>query len=405
MVHSEKQQKCKVEKARMENPQQRLKKAVSLEAFVFLLVMGGLGTLFAATMGFVNMLSTAMQTAFQLLTDTVFFLTAIAVIAGALAGLMQEFGVVALIDRVLSPLMKPLFGMPGAASIGAVTTYMSDNPAILTLAADQNYRRYFKRYQLPALTNLGTGFGMGAIITTFVLGLSALSGQNYAGAALVGNLGAVIGSIVSTRLMLRFTRRALGADAPGAQGGDATLMRDKRVVREGSVASRFLAAVLDGGRMGVQMGIDIVPGVLVICTFVMMLSGGPSASGQYTGVAFEGIGLLPRLGEALEFLLKPLLGLKSAQGIAVPITALGSSGASLTIISRLVREGLANQHDVAVFTAMCMCMSGYLSTHVAMMNSLGFSDLTGKAILSHTVGGLAAGTCAHLMYTVVQWVF
>lgn len=387
----------------MENKQQRLKKAVSVEAFVFLLGMGGVLGLFAWQMGFVNMLSTAIQTAFHLLTDTVFFLTATAVIAGALAGLMQEFGVVALIDRALTPLMKPLFGMPGAASIGAITTYMSDNPAILTLAADQNYRRYFKRYQLPALTNLGTGFGMGAIITTFMLGLSALTGQNYAGAAVVGNLGAVIGSIISTRLMLRFTAKALGTQAPGGQEGSATLMRDMRVVREGSAASRFLSAMLDGGRVGVQMGIDIIPGVLVICTAVMMLSGGPAASGQYTGAAYEGIGLLPRLGEALQFILKPLLGLQSAESIAVPITALGSSGASLTIISRLVAEGLANQHDVAVFTAMCMCMSGYLSTHVAMMNALGFSELTGKAILSHTIGGLAAGVSAHLIFTLFTW--
>ncbi len=66
----------------------------------------------------------------------------------------------------------------------------------------------------------------------------------------------------------------------------------------------------------------------------------------------------------------------------MPITALAPSGASLSIITRLLKEGLADQHDIAVFTAMCMCLSGYLSTHVAMMKALGFSKLTGKAILS-----------------------
>jgi len=78
--------------------------------------------------------------------------------------------------------------------------------------------------------------------------------------------------------------------------------------------------------VGVQMGIDIVPGVLVICTFVMMLSGGPPAGGRFTGAAYEGIGLLPALGEALNFILSPLFGLQSPQGIAVPITALGPPG-------------------------------------------------------------------------------
>ena len=385
----------------MEQQAQRLKKAISPETFVSIALFGGLAALFILNMGFVNTLSTVMQTAYHLLTDTVFFLTAIAVIAGALSGLMQEFGVIALIDRLLTPLMRPLFGMPGAASIGAITTYMSDNPAILALAADRNYLSYFKKYQVPALTNLGTGFGMGAIITTYMLGLSAVTGQNYLPAALIGNLGAIIGSLISTRLMLRFTRRIYGASEQAVDGGGQTLSRTHRVIRQGSAASRCLEAMLDGGKAGVQMGIDIIPGVLTICTLVMMLTGSPGEGGQYTGAAFEGIGLLPRVGEALEFVLKPLFGLQSAQSIAVPITALGSSGASLSIITRLVSEGLAGQHDIAVFTAMCMCWSGYLSTHVAMMNALGYSHLTGKAILSHTLGGLAAGMVAHLLYSLI----
>lgn len=388
----------------MDADTQRLKKAVGPEAFIFLGLLGAVFALFALRMGFVNALSTAMQTAFCLLKDTVLFLAAIAVLAGAVAGLMQEFGVVALIDWLLTPLMGPLFGMPGAASIGAITTYMSDNPAILTLASDSNYLRYFKKYQIPALTNLGTGFGMGAIITTFVLGLSTLTGQNYLPAALVGNLGAVVGSVVSTRLMLRFSRRAFGADAMAPGDAGQPLGRDYRVVRKGSLASRFLEAMLDGGKVGVKMGIDIVPGVLVICTFVMMLSGGPGKEGVYSGAAYEGIGLLPAIGRALNVVLRPLFGLQSPEAIAVPITALGSSGASLSLISRLVREGMAGAHDIAVFTAMCMCLSGYLSTHVAMMSALGYSRLTGKAILSHTVGGLVAGVSAHLLYSLLALV-
>lgn len=95
-----------------------------------------------------------------------------------------------------------------------MTTYLSDNPAILTLADDASFRRYFKRYQLPALTNLGTAFGMGAVITAFMLGLQLTSGGgNFGLAVLVGNLGAVFGSIVSARLMLRFTKKVFGTEA------------------------------------------------------------------------------------------------------------------------------------------------------------------------------------------------
>ncbi len=383
----------------MESGQLRRKKVVGWEPFVFLALFIGFFALFACRMGLVNMLSTLMQTAFRLLMDTVLYITAVAVMAGAMAGLLQEFGVVALVDKLLTPLMKPLFGLPGAASIGGITTYLSDNPAILTLAASRNYRRYFKKYQLPALTNFGTGFGMGAIISTFVLGLSALTGENYLPAVLVGNLGAVFGSIVSTRLMLRFTRKVYGTQENCEADGGEPLQPGMRVIREGGIGSRFLCALLEGGAAGVKMGMGIVPGVLIICTLVMMLTGAPGPGGAYTGAAYEGIGLLPAIGQGLQFILRPLFGLSSAQGIAVPITALGSSGASLSIITRLLKEGLASAHDIAVFTAMCMCMSGYLSTHVAMMDSLGCKHLTGKAILSHTVGGICAGVCAHLLFS------
>ncbi len=386
----------------MESGQLRQKKVLGAEPVVFLVLFIAFFALFGFKMGLINMLSTLMQTAFRLLLDTVLYITAVAVMAGAMAGLLQEFGVVALVDRLVTPLMRPLFGLPGAASIGGITTYLSDNPAILTLAADRNYRRYFKKYQLPALTNFGTGFGMGAIISTFILGLSTITGDNYLPAVLVGNLGAVAGSIVSTRMMLRFTKKAFGKTEEAETENGLPLSKGYRVIREGNLGSRFLGAILDGGAAGVKMGVDIVPGVLIICTIVMMLTGNPGPNGAYTGAAYEGIGLLPAIGEALQFILKPLFGLSSAQGIAVPITALGSSGASLSIITRLLKEGLADQHDIAVFTAMCMCLSGYLSTHVAMMKALGFSKLTGKAILSHTVGGIFAGVFAHLLISLIR---
>ena len=45
-----------------------------------------------------------------------------------------------------------------------------------------------------------------------------------------------------------------------------------------------------------------------------------------------------------------------------------------------------------------MCWSGYLSTHTAMLDTLGFRKLTSKAILAHTIGGLVAAIVAHWVY-------
>ena len=121
----------------------------------------------------------------------------------------------------------------------------------------------------------------------------------------------------------------------------------------------------------------------------------------FTGAAYEGVGLLPWLGEKLSFILQPLFGFQSPEAIAVPITSLGAAGAAIGIVEKLFHSGAANAHDIAVFTSMCMCWSGYLSTHVAMMDALKSSHLTGKAILCHTIGGLCAGVFANWAYQLV----
>ena len=390
-------------KVKIEHPL-GLKKAIGLEVFVFLAVFLGLFVLLCSQMGTTNMFNTMMNTAFDLLMNTCFYLMAIAVLAGAVSALFSEFGVIALLNKLLSPVVKVVYGLPGASAVGVFTTYLSDNPAILTLAHDNTFRRFFKRYQLPALCNIGTAFGMGLIITTFMAGLKSPTGESFGLAVLVGNLGAVVGSIISTRLMLRHTAKIFGKDAPCDcdDSGDEQLDIDKyRKVRKGSTGTRFLDALLEGGKSGVDMGMAIIPGVLIICTFVMMLTNGAPADG-FTGAAYEGIGLLPMIGEKLSFILKPLFGFQSNEAIAVPITALGAAGAAIKVAGNLVTESLANAHDVAVFTAMCMCWSGYLSTHVAMMDSLKCSYLVGPAIISHTVGGLCAGVFANWFYQLLM---
>ena len=40
-----------------------------------------------------------------------------------------------------------------------------------------------------------------------------------------------------------------------------------------------------------------------------------------------------------------------------------------------------------------------------MMDSLHCKDLIGKAILSHTIGGLAAGVAAHWLFVLISAVF
>ena len=373
------------------------------ETFIFPVFLLGFFIVFVSQMGLANTLNTMMNTAYRLLIDTVLYITAVCVLMGAVSSLLSEFGFVSLANYILQPLMKPVFGLPGAAALGVVTTFLSDNPAILALTEDRRFRHCFRKYQFPALTNLGTSFGMGLIVCTYMYSLSPTMGVSLGTAVVTGLLGAVIGSIVSTRLMLVFTKKYFGDEADilydREEGG--SIPEGMRPIRSGGIGSRIIAAVLDGGKSGVKMGISIVPGVLIICTIVMMLINGPSETGVYTGAAYEGIRLLPMLASHVDFILKPLFGFSSPEAIGVPVTALGAAGAALSLTANLAEKGMLKAGDISVFTAMCMCWSGYLSTHASMMDSLDCTPLIGKAILSHTIGGIAAGMAAHWLFVLL----
>lgn len=375
----------------------RFKKDIGLENFLCLGLFLTFFILIGRKMGGINMIKTMMNTGFDLLMNVCLYLMAIAVLAGAISGLFSEFGVIALVNKLLSKIMKPIYDLPGASSLGMLNCYLSDNPAILTLAHDDNFRRYFKKYQMPALTNLGTAFGMGLITTTTMMGLNV---EGAVTSALIGNLGAVIGSIVSVRLMIHATKKMYGTTEFVEVKSSVEIPENSRVVREGSAGSRFIQAILDGGKVGVDMGLSIIPGVVIICTLVIILTNGPGAEGVYTGAANEGVGILPWIGSKLSFILSPLFGFSSPEAIAVPITALGSTGAAIGTVAKMAAVGKVSGNDIAVFTAICMCWSGYISTHIAMMDALGTKEATGKALISHTIGGLVAGVAAHILYMI-----
>ena len=98
-------------------------------------------------MGFTNMLNTIMRTAHDLLLNTVFYLMAMCVLTGALSRIFSVFGVVDLLQKMLKPVLRPLFNLPGVSSAGALMTFLSDKPVIISVAKNPLFARYFKRYQ------------------------------------------------------------------------------------------------------------------------------------------------------------------------------------------------------------------------------------------------------------------
>ena len=363
---------------------------------VIILLFGYLGS----KMGAANMLNTMMNTSHDLLLNTVFYLMALCVLTGAIGKIFVEFGVVKLLEKLLRPLMKPLFNLPGVASLGAVMTFLSDNPAIISLAKDKRFATYFKKFQLISLTNFGTAFGMGLLVIVFMMG------QGYFAEPLVGLFGAFVGCIVSTRIMQHFVLKAYPKYRDEVAVVESDVVDDKSDNYKKPLFQRILDSLLDGGRSGVDVGMAIIPGVLIISTFVMLLTFGPDkVTGEFTGAAKQGVELLPWIGEKLSFAFEWLFGFAVPQLIAFPITALGSVGAALGLFPEFTAEGWIDGNAIAVFTAIGMCWSGYLSTHTAMLDTLGYRKLTSKAILAHTVGGFVAGVVAHWIYVIVSLFF
>lgn len=361
-----------------------------------LLIVFGIFFYLGAVMGPANMINTIMHTAHDLLLNTCFYLMAICVLMGALSQIFVEFGVVTLLEKLLRPLMKPLFNLPGVASLGAVMTFLSDNPSIITLAKDQRFASYFRKYQLLSLTNFGTAFGMGLIVIVFMVG------QGFYWEPIVGFLGACVGCIVSTRMMQRKVIKAYPAFKDEWAAPKQDPVEPEIEENRASVFVRILNSLLDGGKSGVDVGLAIIPGVLIISTLVMILTFGPGDAGAYTGAAYQGTELLPWVAGKLDFLFDWLFGFKDPHLVAFPITALGAVGAALGVVPNFVAQGWVDGNAIAVFTAIGMCWSGYLSTHTAMMDTLGFRNMTSKAIASHTVGGLCAGVFAHLVMLLIS---
>ncbi len=364
-----------------------------VEALVFLALFAAVFGALGYIMGSGNLINTIMNTAHSLLLNTVFYLMGITVLTGALSKLLTEFGVVRILEKGLRLLMKPLFNLPGAAALGALMTFLSDNPAIIAFAKDKSFASFFKKYQLVSLTNFGTAFGMGFVVLITMVSLG------YGSGALVGFVGAFCGSIISTRLMQRSCLKAWPEmespaveDAPeGVEEGKA----DENAAPKDSIFMRFLNAILDGGKNGVELGLAIIPGVLIITTMVILITFGPGDGGVYDGSSGQGVPILPWLAQKIHWVFEWLFGFADMRLIAFPMTALGAVGAALGLLPTFNAAGILDGNAIAVFTAIGMCWSGFLSTHTAMLDTLGYRKAISKAIGAHTVAGLCVGSISH----------
>ena len=360
----------------------------------------------SSVMGFTNMLNTIMRTAHDLLLNTVFYLMAMCVLTGALSRIFSVFGVVDLLQRMLKPVLRPLFNLPGVSSAGALMTFLSDKPAIISVAKNPLFARYFKRYQHISLVNFAGSYAMGLLVIVFMMG------QGFYTEPFYGLIGAIIGSIIATRLMQRLVLK----EHPEYREEDvlpAQLEKEESRTPYETVPDdprqtlfvRVLDALLDGGKSGVEVGLAIIPGVLIISTLVMVFTFSTDpATGTYTGAAYQGPGLLPYLAGKADFFFQWLFGFNASELVAFPITALGTVGAALGLIPEMMSKGIIDSNAIAVFTAMGMCWSGFLSADAATLDSLGYRHFISRSFTCTFIGGIAAGIITHWLFVLVTYI-
>ncbi len=374
---------------------------------MFVLLMGAFFGSLVWKMGAANMTRTLTTTAYSLLMDTVFYTMAITVLAGAAGRLTGEFGLMGLLNSIFSRLMGPLYGLPGISAFGAAATFLSDNMAVIPFSRDREFMSHFTPRQTPLLCNLGTSYGMGLFVVTVLVSLG------WGKEAVIGLAAALLGSVVSVRLMAWLAARQAKGDWTPERAevhtDEATESGSKprnskliHAAEEKGFGERFLVATLEGGKYGVEIGLNMVPGVLIICTAVMLLTKGMPAGG-YSGGAYEGIAFIPAIGAKLRPVLEPLFGFTSKEAIALPVTALGSVGAAVSLAQSYTKSGILSGNEVAVFAAFGILWSGFLSTHVAILDMLGYRRLVAAAIWSHLAAGLVAGIVANLLYHALRF--
>jgi len=121
-----------------------------------------------------------------------------------------------------------------------VTTYISDNPAILSLAEDEGFDKYFTQAEKATYVNLGTTFGMGLIVTAYMLSL----GSEYFTAVLVGNIGAIIGGIASVRVMLRIAKKYYHEDKHyRIETGGKNIMETRKIRNGGRIIGEIMRLI------------------------------------------------------------------------------------------------------------------------------------------------------------------
>lgn len=128
-----------------------------------------------------------------ILFDLINDLFAIFLFAGFLLPFLTEFGLLELIGSLLTPFMRPVFGLPGRASIDCIASWVGDGTIGVALTNKQYEEGYYDKKEA---TVIATTFSAVSITFSLVVigqvGLAHLFGPYYLTVAAAGIVAAII---------------------------------------------------------------------------------------------------------------------------------------------------------------------------------------------------------------------
>lgn len=128
-----------------------------------------------------------------ILYDLIKDLFAIFLFAGFLLPFLTAFGLLEFIGTILTPVMRPIFGLPGRASIDSIASWVGDGTIGVALTNKQYEEGYYNKKEA---TVIATTFSAVSITFSLVVisqvGLAHLFGPYYLTVAVAGIIAAVI---------------------------------------------------------------------------------------------------------------------------------------------------------------------------------------------------------------------
>ena len=135
----------------------------------------------------------SMGTGGLILYDLIKGLFAIFLFAGFLLPFLTDFGLLEFIGSILTPVMQPIFGLPGRASIDCIASWVGDGTIGVTLTNKQYEEGYYNQKEA---TTIATTFSAVSITFSLVVigqvGLAHLFGPYYLTVAIAGIIAAII---------------------------------------------------------------------------------------------------------------------------------------------------------------------------------------------------------------------